>query len=184
MADQETGKKTIRSCASSSQYVCFDKNVTFTKRLRKTNKGQHTYLGSLIYRQELKHILFEEVFGVVDFDWLLRLFENNTSIEVCKTLVTRHLIGSNLSLNETYRQKDFYYSLMFIEQYRESYPKAYIQAYKRIHGTRARYYYLRGDMKEARFFFRRSGCSIKTLAYYITSYIGSGYVKKRHHIFG
>lgn len=184
LADMETGKKTIRTNTSNSLYICFDRNVTFMERLTKAHKGQHTYLGSLMYRRELKHIMFEEVFGVVDFDWLLRLFFQNSSIEVCKPLISRYIIGSNLSLNETYRQKDFYYSLMFIEQYRESYPKAYIRAYKRIHGTRARYYYLTGDMKKARFFFRRSDWTIKTLAYYITSYMGSGYVKKRHHIFG
>lgn len=80
-------------------------------------------------------------FGVVDFDWVLRLFNNNASIEVCDSLYTRFVDGQNLSLNENYRRKDFYYSLDFIENFQAEYPKEVKLAYKKIHGSRARYFY-------------------------------------------
>src|SRR5690606_14350417 len=99
---------------------------------------------------------FEENFGMVDYDWGLRLFHNNDSIEVCESLYFRHVEQKNLSLNETYRIKDFYFSLMFIEQYLHLYPKEVKIAYKRIHGSRARYYYLNNNMKLARFYLLRS----------------------------
>lgn len=183
---KDTGKnKTLDKInASESGFQYFEKNTTFLKRLTKSLTGQNTYLGSIIYKRELKDILFEENFGMVDFDWLLRLFHSQESIEVGESLYYRHVEKENLSLNENYRIKDFYFSLMFIEQYLPLYPKEVRVSYKKIHGSRARYYYLINNMKMARFYLLRSQLNLKTLAYYITSFWGSKYVIKKYNIFG
>jgi len=76
-------QRTIDRIADSSQsFLVFPKNETFKARLTKSLSGQNTYMGSLIYRKELKEIQFEERYGMVDFDWVLRLFKDRESIEV------------------------------------------------------------------------------------------------------
>lgn len=165
-------------------FINYSKNATFISKLTKSLKGQNIYLGGIMYSSKLKHILFEEHFGMVDFDWVIRLFYNQDSIEICGSLYTRYVEGANLSLNEDYRRKDFYYSLLTIEKYQDEYPREVITGYKKIHGSRARYYYLIGDMKKARFYFRKGPRNMKTLLYYLTTFVGSKYVKRKFNIFG
>lgn len=173
-----------RGNSSENGFLYFEKSKTFLKFLTRSLTGQTTYLGSIIFKSDLKNILFEEHFGMVDYDWGLRLFHQNDSIEVCESLYYRHVAGSNLSLNEDYRIKDFYFSLMFIERYLPTYPKEVKLAYKRIHGSRARYYYLINNMKMARFYFLRSQLNLKTIAYFLTTFWGSKYVIKKFGVFG
>lgn len=177
-------KKTERVSKSKESYIYFERNMTFLSKLKKSGKGQKTYLGSLIYSSHLKNILFEEIYGVLDYDWVLKLFENNDSVEVCKSLYFRYLDGSNLSLNEAYRLKDYSYSLAFINKYKKIYPREYSISNKRIHGSLARYYYVISNMKLARHYFRKSGFSFKTLAYYLTTYCCSEFVKRKFNVFG
>lgn len=184
VTDLHTNKQILRSDDNPQGFVFFAQNETFLNKLKKTNKGQKAYIGSLIYDTSLKHILFEESFGMVDFDWILRLFHRQSSIEISKPLYNRWVESSNLSLNESYRKKDFYFSLMSIEDYRELYPAETRVAFKRIHGSRARYYYLMGQMKLARFYFARAECSLKNLAYYLTTFFGASFVKKHFNVFG
>jgi len=182
--DVNRNKVTKRNQSTNNEYVLFEKNQTFIKRLTKSLLGQNTYLGSIVYSNKLKDILFEEHFGMVDFDWVLRLFHQQVSIEVCQALYERLVDGSNLSLNGTYRKYDFYYSLMTLEQYEEQYPSEVFIGYKKINGSRARYYYLIGNMKRARFYFVRSRWNFITLLYYITTFAGSKLVKKHFNVFG
>jgi glycosyltransferase involved in cell wall biosynthesis len=184
LTDKATGKRTERVCQDKGSFIFYKKNVTFLNKLTKSLRGQNTYLGSIIYTSELKNILFEEKSGMVDFDWILRLFHQNTSIEVCDSLYNRFVDGNNLSLNEAYRKTDFSHSLMFIKEYETLYPKEVKISTRKIHGSMARYYYVMNNMKEARFYFLRSGFNLKTLAYLITTYVGSGYVKKKFNVFG
>jgi glycosyltransferase involved in cell wall biosynthesis len=165
-------------------YVFYERNKTFFKKLTKSTVGQNFYLGAIMFRNELKNNFFEESFGMVDYDWGLRLFHLKESIEVCDSLYIRYVDGSNLSFNEKYRRNDFYYSLMSIEEYEDLYPKEVRLANLRIHGSRARYYYLKGNMRKARFFFVRSPWNFKTLAYYLTTFAGSRFVKRKFTIFG
>ena len=165
-------------------YVFFAKDATFKTKLSRSMAGQQTYLGSLIYSSSLKDIFFETHFGAVDYDWILRLFHLQESIEICQPLYTRIIEGSNLSLNPSYRAKDFYYSLYFIEKFLDSYPKESRQGFERIHGTRARFFYLLGNMERARFYFRRSPKKLKTLLYYLSTYYGHQWVKKTFRVFG
>lgn len=164
--------------------IYYARNETFISSLTKSLTGQNTYLGSIIFNRKLKNILFEENFGVVDFDWVLRLFHQNDSIELCDSLCTRFVNGQNLSLKESYRKKDFYYSLMFIENYLNEYPKEVRIANLKIHGSRARYYYLINNMKLARFYFSRSKRGLKTTLYYLSTFAGSKFVKKYFNVFG
>jgi len=132
----------------------------------------------------LNHILFEEVFGLIDYDWVLRIFYGRDSIEVCDSLYTRYVDGQNLSLDPFYRRVDYYYSLFFVERYMNEYPKEVKISMQRIHGSRARYFYLVGDMKNARAYFLRSQLNWKTVLYYFTTFIGSSFVKKHFNVFG
>ncbi len=184
VVDQLHGRSILRVGSRDNRYLYFSKNQTFIDRLTKSLKGQNAYLGSIFFRKELKDVYFEEHFNQVDFDWILRLFHNNDSIEVCDSLYLRYVSGDNLSLNESYRRRDFYFSLMTIETYEKKYPIQVHKAYLRIHGSRARYYYLMGNMKKARFYFLRSQWGIKTFLYYLTSFVGSQIVKKKFNIFG
>jgi glycosyltransferase involved in cell wall biosynthesis len=184
VVDQLNNRNIKRVGSTKKSYLYFAKNRTFIDRLTRSLKGQNAYLGSIFFRSELKNNYFEEHFNQVDYDWVLRLFHNNDSIEVCKSLYYRYVSGCNLSLNETYRRIDFYYSLMALETYEEQYPAQVRKAYHRIHGSRARYFYLIGNMKKARFYFLKSSWGIKTLMYYITSFVGSQFVKRKFNIFG
>lgn len=184
IVDKGKSGSIIRINKSEKEFVYYEKNQTFLSRLSKSLTGQIIYLGGIIYRRELKDILFEENFGMIDFDWLLRLFHNKDSIELCDSLFYRYIDNTNLSFNENYRMKDFYFSLMTLEQYLYMYPREVKISYKKIHGSRARYYYMTNKMKLARFYFLRSQLNLKTLGYYITSFWGSKYVKERFNIFG
>jgi glycosyltransferase involved in cell wall biosynthesis len=179
-----TGKTTERFCVNNNNHLYFGHNQTFLRKLTKSLKGQNTYLGSIIYSKDLKHIRFEEEHGMVDFDWLLRLFHRQASIEVCHPLYLRYVSDSNLSLNERYRNIDFNYSLMTVKQYQNDYPDEVIIAHKRIHGSMARYYYVMGNMKKARSFFLKSELNRKTLVYWLTTFFGSKWVVKKFNVFG
>jgi glycosyltransferase involved in cell wall biosynthesis len=169
---------------ASTDFVLFDKNTTFMQRLEKSNKGQNTYLGSLIYHASLKHVLFEEDFGMVDFDWLLKIFHEQSSLEICKPLYTRYLDGKNLSMNEKYRKNDYTFSIKTIETYKNAYPKQSKSAVKKVNGTLARYYYVTGNMKLARVYFKKSTINLKTILYVITSFVGSKFIIKKFSVFG
>ncbi|MCB0374485.1 MAG: glycosyltransferase, partial [Sinomicrobium sp.] len=139
--DNAENRKTTRVKQHKAGYIYFGKNATFLGKLSRTSSGQNTYPGAIVFRKALKTVLFEERYGMVDYDWILRLFHQQDAIEVCNTLYTRFVDGGNLSLNETYRQKDFDYSLMFIKNYSDQYPKEVKTATRKIYGTMARYYY-------------------------------------------
>ncbi len=186
LINNESGKRTHRFNASpgTENYILYEENKTFLKFLAKSKKGQHSYIGSILYSADLKDVLFEEHFGKVDFDWILRLFHRRSSAEICRPLYNRYVYKTNLSLDNNYRTADFYYSLMTIEKYEEKYPKEVNTAFKRIHGSRARYYYLTGNMPKARSLFLRAGLDIKIILYYLTTYCGSGFVKRHFNVFG
>jgi glycosyltransferase involved in cell wall biosynthesis len=184
LIDTSTGKTIERVAQSKESFVLFEKNSTFLSKLTRSSQGQNTYLGSLLFHRSLRNILFEEHFGKIDYDWVLRLFHQQTSIEICSSLYTRIVDGTNLSLNPTYRRQDFYYSLYFIEQFENLYPTQTRIARKKIHGSRARYYYIMNDMRKARLYFRLAGFSFKNILYYCTTFAGSSFVKKQFNVFG
>ena len=184
VVDEAEMQEQVRSCESDTGHRSFEQNETFVHRLRRDSYGQNTYLGSLMFRGNLRYIHFEERFGAVDYDWVLRLFEHRPSIEICESLYRRYVFGSNLSLNEGYRQKDFRHSLDFIEQYREDYPDEVKLGARRIYGSLARYYYLMDRMPEARRHFLRSEWSMKTLLYWLTTWVGGSFVRKHFNVFG
>lgn len=184
MVDHVQNKKTDRSGFSTdgSGFIFYKENESFITILSKSKTGQKAYLGSIMFHQSSKSF-FEENFGMIDFDWGLRLFEGRSSVELCKPTYFRHYQGSNLSQDENYRRKDFYFGLLSIEPYRNKFKREVILASQRIHGSRARYYYYIGDMKSARIFFRRSSFSLKTVLYYLTTFYGHKYVNRKYKVF-
>ncbi len=187
-----TGYKTINQYLNTTTErrqhgndpIKFGRNETFLQKLMRINNGQNLYMSSLMIDSRLKGIFFEENFGMIDFDWLLRITENNETAEIPEILVTRYVHKDNLSLNPGYRQKDYYYSLYIIENYCRKYPGEAAKGVKRINGSRARYHYLQNDMKEARRFFLKSEINFKQVAYLVSSFIGSRFVKNNFIVFG
>ncbi len=184
IVDAQTGTQTERFRACEQGHVRYQPGATFRALLAREKGRQNAYLGGLVLARECRDVHFEEHFGVVDQDWLLRVFEGRSSIEVCRSLYFRHVAGSNLSLDRRYREIDFHYSLLTIERYRDDYPHLYRTAYKRIHASAARYYYLVGDTSMARFLLRKSGLTLRNALYYATSFIGREWVTKRFNVFG
>ncbi len=182
--DIKNKKQIERVSKFKDDFIYFKQNLTFLDRLIKSSKGQNTYLGSLIYSSKLKDILFEEHFGMIDYDWGLRLFHENESIEICKSLYDRVVEGENLSLNENYRKIDYYYSLLFIENYQEKYPKEVRKSIKKINSIRAKYYYVTYNMKKSRYFFLKSEFNLKNIFYYFTTFVGAKFVIKKFKVFG
>ena len=181
----ETGLKTerFRHSADAGEIIFYERNASFRNKLSRSLNGQQSYIGSLVFRNELKHILFEEEYGMTDYDWILKLLHQQESAEICRPLYNRHVGSGNLSLNEKYRINEFEHSLRTIENYAADYPAEVKTAYKRIHGSRARYHYLKDEMKKARYYFLRSERNWKTVLYYLTSFAGSSFVKKRIDVF-
>lgn len=169
---------------NSAPSIYFPANKTFRDILVRSIIGQNVYLGSIMFSSSLKHIHFEETFGMIDYDWILRLFKDRDSIEVNQSLYNRYIDGKNLSLNEEYRKRDFYYSLMHIEEYTHSWPREVRIAQKKMYGSRARYYYLMGNMPMARYYFLRSMPNLKNFAYYLTTFWGSEFIKRKYNPFG
>ena len=128
--------------------------------------------------------MFEEEYGAVDFDWVLRLFHKKDSIEVCESLYNRFVDENNLSMNEDYRKKDYDYSLKSIQAYRSEYKKEVRFSGKKINGSMARYYYQIDNMKMARKYFLRSNVTLKTILYFLTTFAGASLVRKKFNVFG
>lgn len=137
-----------------------------------------------MFSSQLSSILFEEEYGCVDYDWLLRLFEGRSSVHCNKALATRYISGENLSLQLGYRGKEYNLSARTAESYRVKYPDEAAQAFYRINGTRARYHYVAGDMAMARKYLRKSAPGLKTWLYYLTTFAGSSIVKRFFRVFG
>lgn len=181
--DTYSNKNLVR-LANSNNAVVFKQNETFLQKLKRDNKGQNIYFSTIMIKNELKEIFFEENFGMIDYDWLLKILENKSSLEIPRCLMTRYVNSNNLSLNSDYRRKDFYYSLYTLEKYKDRYPSEVERGMKRIYGSRARYFYLVNQMQDARRYFLKSEIDIKNLGYIVTSYLGSKYVKKYFNAFG
>lgn len=165
---------------SSDEFIYFGKNQTFLDRLAWKFNKQNVYESGSIYCASLKDIPYEELYGMADYDRQLLLYHNRDSIEVCQSLFIRNIHHDNLSKSGTYQVNDSFKALVSIGQYANEYPNEARQGMKGVFGKMGRYYYLHADnMAFARFFFWKSGFSWKTFAFIVTSYIGSGYVKKR-----
>ena len=121
---------------------------------------------------------------MIDFDWVLKLFNNQKSVEVCNALYLRKVDSSNLSLNQQYRINDYQYSLQSVAKYKSKYEKEVKLAQRRINGSMGRYYYLIGNMRLARVYFLKSRIELKTILYLITTFVGSKIVKRYFKIFG
>jgi hypothetical protein len=105
--------------------------------------------------------LFEEQFGQLDYDWLLKVTEARDCREVAPC-VRRWVNGKNLSLNPSYRAHDFYMGLLQVD--------GDTRTMKKWFASRARYHYVMGEVKMARFFFARGTLNWKTVLYFFTSY--------------
>ena len=134
------------------------------------------YMSSLLIKNN-NIPLFEECFGQLDYDWLLRLTKERKCVQV-SPVVRRNMTGHNLSLNPTYRKRDFYMGLLLID--------GDIPVMKRWFGSRARYHYVKGEMRMARFYFIRGNMNWKTVLYFVSTFSIplSKWIVKKFKVFG
>lgn len=186
LKDITTGNERVRCKKSSFNYIEYPENATFLSKLSRSGDGQQTYLGSILYNSKFKDILFEEEFGMVDFDWIVRLFRNNSSIEICDTLYTRWVDGANLSLNSTYRANDYKITIATLEKYKTTYPVEIERGLKKTHGSYGRYFYKMNRMKEARAKLLKAGFTSKNAMYFLSSFFTpvSNWVNRKFDVFG
>jgi len=136
----------------------------------------HLYLGSiLLINKDVPP--FETHFGMLDYDWLLRVTESRKCIAI-KPCVIRYVQEENLSLNADYRRKDFYMIMLVID--------GHIDGMKKLCGTRARYHYYIGELKLARYWLFHANFHWKIVLYFITSFIPimRRWVLKKYRVFG
>lgn len=131
------------------------------RALSNWDKEKHNiYIGSILVKN--KNIpRFEETFGYLDYKWLLDVTRNRRCVYT-EPVVNKYVTKDNLSLNREYRTTDFWTNVCLCGN---------DLAEKRIYGTRARYHYSMGEGKKARYYFIRANLELKTVLYYVTSYI-------------
>ena len=99
----------------------YSENETFVHSLSKNSKNYHLpYTSTLMISKELKHIRFEEKFGMLDWSYILSLCHNNTTIKVNEILVKKPI--AQLSKNYLYRYHDYNESILICDQYKNEYP--------------------------------------------------------------
>jgi glycosyltransferase involved in cell wall biosynthesis len=182
--DIKNNKRRIIQNNGSGEVIRYSTNETFLNKLKRSKNCQKTYFGSIMIHKELKDILFEEKFGMADYDWVLKIFQNTQSVEVTKPLFIRYVDDSNLSLKEEYRLKEFQISSNAIESYKSNYPQESTLGLKRLNGSMARYYYLIGNVAEARKYFCKANFSLINSMYFLTTFWGRGFVVKNFKVFG
>lgn len=127
---------------------------------KRSKEANWVYISSILMAN--KDVpLFEEYFGQLDYEWLLEVTKDRKCKEIVASVI-RHIDGDNLSLNPEYRKRDFYIGMLLVDDN--------IDTLKSMYGTRARYYYVMGEMKRARFHFWRAKADWKTVLYILTSY--------------
>ena len=143
--------------------------------LLRNKKWNWPYMSSVLI--ENKNVpLFEEYFGQLDYDWMLRATKSRVCREIAPC-VWRYVNGKNLSLDPDYRKRDFYIGLIHAGND--------IGVIKRWYSSHARYHYVMGDMKIARFYFIRGTINWKSILYVVSSYfpILSQWIIKKYRVF-
>jgi glycosyltransferase involved in cell wall biosynthesis len=183
--DSSTGR--VDLFGEISDRIVFDEHNEIFLRFLKCDYSTTKPLplmSTLFFKESLRRVRFEEHFGYCDLDYALKLTHNRKSARICKPLVIRHVDGRNLSLDISYRQTVFYYNQLVLAQHEDRYPRETSIGIRSVFGTYARYYYKLGEMKKARKYFIHGKRNWKTLAYWITSFIGYQWVKNKFRIFG
>lgn len=180
----QTGSKRTISNISPTGIIRYEHNVTFLQKLSRAKKSQKTYFGSIMIHVSLKGMLFEEEYGMVDYDWVLSVCENQKTLEISEPLFVRYVEKANLSLNEKYRINDLKISSDKIKSYSSKYPNESSIGLKRLNSSMGRYYYLIGDVEKARSYFLNGEFTFVTVLYFFTSFIGRNIVVKNFKVFG
>lgn len=142
----------------------------------RSKKANWPYIGSILIRNN-EIPLFEEHFGQLDYDWLLKVTKYRKCKEVAPCVI-KYVNNNNLSLNPEYRKRDFYMGLIDVD--------GNIPVMKKWFASRARYHYVMGETKMARFYFIRGTLNWKTILYFISSYNNflKKFIVKKFRVFG
>lgn len=185
-----TGYKTVdsdgvvelRHCNGGARYQTT--NQVFLSKLRKDNK-EGCYITSIMIWSELCDVLFEEPYGGLDFDYLLRLYEGRGSFHIGTPLVTRYIMDTGVSQDKEYRRNAFrqaFSSVYYAHHYSDKYPEDVKVGISNAESSMGRFYYKIGDMKSARKYFHLT--KPKDLFLYLTSFFGYKIVLRHFRVFG
>jgi hypothetical protein len=114
-----------------------------------------------------------------DYEWMLAVTKDRKCVEI-PPCVIRYVSGRNLSLDPKYREEDFNIVMNVLKSENNH------AGIKRLHASRAKYFYKMGKYKLARSHFHKSELSIKNIMYIITSYspVIARWVVKKYNVFG
>ncbi len=155
-------------------YKCMQKiKNPFLNQLAINGKGIN--INTLMISSALKDIIFEENFGFCDYDYMLRILENNKVYNIPEILLYKFIDSNNLSQSPRCQIINYYYSLYILEKY--NYPQVK-QAQKRLNARYARFWYKQGYMRKARKHFLYAGITPLNIAYILTTFIGHSIIKK------
>ena len=141
-----------------------EQSLSIHQVLLSRNKSKNwPYMSSILIRNE-NVPFFEEQFGQLDHDWLLKATKERKCVEI-DPCVLRYVNGKNLSLDPEYRRRDFYLGLLQVD--------GDIRTMKRWYSSRARYHYIQGEIKLARFHFIRGDLNWKTILYFLSTFNNS-----------
>jgi len=182
----DRGKKEFICSFNNGVQTVYDGDYLFKKILRR-DKSDYLFpnISSMLIHEKYKHIFFETEHYMCDYDYRLRLFDSvKSAVKLNKPVIRKNSMESGLSKTELYRWKDYRFAYRTLINYRSDYPKEVKEAELKLEGTMGRYFYVKGRMRLARVFFKRSKKSWKTLLYYLTTYYGSKWVKKKFKVTG
>lgn len=164
-------------------YIEYERNLTFTEKLKRNPNSQITYFGTFLFKSVLKNILLEETFGKCDFDYILRLFHNQSTVELSIPLIKRYVESSNLSLNENYRLQDFEIAMKSFKEFSKKYPYEVKIGQKRMNAALGRYYFSMNNGFKARIFLKKSRLGFFNVFLIFFSFISTKVVNKYIRLF-
>lgn len=118
------------------------------------------YISSILVRnKDIPKV--EECFGMLDYKWLLDMTKYRNCVYT-DPVVYKYVSGNNLSMQKRYAEINYLMCLYYAKG---------IAIRRRMRGTKGRWHYAMGEGKRARYYFLRSNINLKTILYYITSYV-------------
>jgi teichuronic acid biosynthesis glycosyltransferase TuaG len=163
-AIKPSGESFVMRNTGEMNELIYPKNKSFLYLLSRTQYGQITYFGTLMIHNSLKNILFEEEFGICDYDYILKILHNNTTAQINFPLFNRYIDGENLSHNKRYRELDYQKSMQTYSFYQSLYPSEVTIGIQKLNAMMGRYYYSKGDRDNAIHYFKKSRLGLMNLS--------------------
>lgn len=162
----------------------YAQNETFLKLLAKDYRHiQNCTFSGIMIHNTLKRYKFEELYGMYEDPWLIKIFEGQKSCEVRLPLVEKRMIGKNLSASQEFIN-NFKLENDLLKKYSFIYPNQFKKRIKNCNERLARYYYFMGNYKKSRDYFKKSKKNLINFWYYLSSFVCPEIVKRFIHVWG